>query len=136
MQQSVEMLLKKMSEDKAFAEKILSQTENEKVIEIAKGEGIEFTMEGIDEANEIIAKALQPKNEGELDEEDLEKVAGGSELLLTISLVSASVSLISTSASVISGIVSVEATSALTIVTSATLSGTITMLSMNTVKKK
>jgi predicted ribosomally synthesized peptide with nif11-like leader len=77
MQKSVEMLLKKMNEDKVFAEKILSQTEKEKVIEIAKGEGIELTMEGIDEANEIIVKVLQPESEGELSEEDLEKVAGG-----------------------------------------------------------
>ncbi|MDD4565939.1 MAG: Nif11-like leader peptide family natural product precursor [Eubacteriales bacterium] len=47
MTNSAEILLKKMGEDKSFAEKILSQTEKERVIEIAKGEGIELTMEDI-----------------------------------------------------------------------------------------
>ncbi|MDD4565951.1 MAG: Nif11-like leader peptide family RiPP precursor, partial [Eubacteriales bacterium] len=60
-----------------FAEKILSQTEKEKVIEIAKGEGIDLTMEDIDEINEVLTKALQTKKEGELSEEELESVAGG-----------------------------------------------------------
>jgi predicted ribosomally synthesized peptide with nif11-like leader len=77
MTKSAEMLLKKMGEDKSFAEKILSQTEKEKVIEIARGEGIELTMEDIDEINESIVKALQQKKEGELSEEELESVAGG-----------------------------------------------------------
>jgi predicted ribosomally synthesized peptide with nif11-like leader len=77
MQNSAEILLKKMGEDKAFAEKILTQTEKEKVIEIARGEGIELSMEDIDEVNEAIAKALQTKKEGELSEEELENVAGG-----------------------------------------------------------
>lgn len=77
MKESVEMLLKKMSGDKAFAEKILSQTEKEKVIEIALEEGIALTLEDIDEANVVIAKALEKQNEGELSEEELENVAGG-----------------------------------------------------------
>lgn len=77
MKKSAEALLKKMSEDKDFAEKILSQTEREKVIEIAGGEGIELASEDIDEANEAISKALQTKKEGELSEEELENVAGG-----------------------------------------------------------
>ncbi|MDD4565948.1 MAG: Nif11-like leader peptide family natural product precursor [Eubacteriales bacterium] len=77
MTKSAEMLLKKMGEDKSFAEKILSQTEKEDVIEIARGAGIELTMEDIDEINESIVKALQLKNEGELSEEEMENVAGG-----------------------------------------------------------
>jgi predicted ribosomally synthesized peptide with nif11-like leader len=74
---SAEMLLKKMEADKSFTEKILSRTEMEEVIEIAKGEGIELTMEDIGEINEAIAKALQSKKEGELTAEELENVAGG-----------------------------------------------------------
>ncbi|MDD4565950.1 MAG: Nif11-like leader peptide family natural product precursor [Eubacteriales bacterium] len=89
MTKSAKMLLKKMGEDKAFAEKILSQTEKEKVIEIAKGEGIDFTMEDIDEINEAVAKALQQKNDGELSEEELESVAGG--ILFETTLVSAAI---------------------------------------------
>jgi predicted ribosomally synthesized peptide with nif11-like leader len=61
MTKSAEILLKRMGEDRAFAEKILSQTEKEKVIEIAKDEGIELTMEDIDEINESITKVLQLK---------------------------------------------------------------------------
>lgn len=84
MKESVEMLLKKMGEDKAFAEKILSQTEREKVVEIAEEAGIAITLEDIDETNAVIAKALKVQNEGELSEEELENVAGGFFLEVTI----------------------------------------------------
>ncbi|MDD4565940.1 MAG: Nif11-like leader peptide family natural product precursor [Eubacteriales bacterium] len=94
MRESVEMLLKKMGEDKLFAEKILSQTEKEKVIEIAKDEGVEITIEDIDEVNEMLTKALKMKKEGELSEEELENVAGG--VALEILTVSVSASLVST----------------------------------------
>lgn len=87
MKKSVEALLKKMIEDKTFAEKIISQTEREKVIEIARNEGIEIISEDIDEANEAISKALQVKKEGELTDEELESVAGGSIILTAITSV-------------------------------------------------
>lgn len=74
---AIEMLFKKMTEDKSFAEKILLQTEKEKVIELAKAEGITLTLEDIEGVNEIIRQTAQPKNEGELSEEELENVAGG-----------------------------------------------------------
>lgn len=77
MKESVGLLFKKMNEDKAFAERILSQTEMEKVLEVAQEEGIALTLEDIDDANAIIAKALEKQNEGELSEEELENVAGG-----------------------------------------------------------
>ncbi len=77
MNKSIEELFEKMKEDKTFAESILSQTEKEKVIELAKSEGIEMTLEDIDEANAIILKGIQTKQEGELSEEELENVAGG-----------------------------------------------------------
>lgn len=94
MKKTVEMLLKKMGEDKLFAEKILSQTEKEKVIEIAKEEGIELTIEDIDEVNELLTKALQARKEGELSEEELENVAGG--ILLETLVVTASLSVTAT----------------------------------------
>jgi len=80
MNYTAEILLKKMGEDKSFAEKILTQTDKEKVIEIARGEEIELTMEDIDEINEAISKVLQQKKEGEITEEELENVAGGNAL--------------------------------------------------------
>jgi predicted ribosomally synthesized peptide with nif11-like leader len=87
MKESVEKLLTKMNEDKAFAEKLLTQTEKEKVIELAGAEGIVITLEDIDEANEIIKKALELRQtEGELSEEELENVAGGSVLMLALSM--------------------------------------------------
>lgn len=86
MKESIEKLFKKMNEDKAFAEKLLSQTENEKLIEVAKEEGIELALEDIAEANEIIAKAMEKKNEGELSEDELENVAGGGFIMTAISV--------------------------------------------------
>jgi len=94
MTKSAETLLMKMGEDKSFAEKILTQTEKKEVIEIAKDEGIELTMEDIDEVNEMLTKALQAKKEGELSEEELESVAGG--VVLEILTVTASLSLTAT----------------------------------------
>jgi predicted ribosomally synthesized peptide with nif11-like leader len=81
-----EQLLKKMVEDKSFAETILKQNEIEKVIELAKEEEIALTQEDIDEANAVIQKAveLQANSEGELTEEELENVAGGIVLEITL----------------------------------------------------
>ncbi|MBK5246748.1 MAG: Nif11-like leader peptide family RiPP precursor [Peptostreptococcaceae bacterium] len=86
MNEEIEKLFKKMNEDKSFAEKIMSQTDNEKLIEIAKGEGIELSVNDIDEANEIIRKALKAKNEGELSEEELENVAGGTITIAAVAI--------------------------------------------------
>lgn len=116
MTNSAEMLLKKMGEDKSFAEKILSQTEKEKVIEIAKDEGIELTMEDIDEINEAIGKALQQNNEGELTEEELENVAGGDLLILSSIVSMATVSAVTSVSTVV-----VTAASATVIATSVSL---------------
>ncbi|MBK5246749.1 MAG: Nif11-like leader peptide family natural product precursor [Peptostreptococcaceae bacterium] len=77
MKKATELLLNKMKEDKAFAEKVIAQTETEKVIEIAKNEGIELTIENIDEVNEVLRQVISKQSEGELSEEELENVAGG-----------------------------------------------------------
>ena len=81
MEKSTEKLLKKMNEDKEFAEKLLSQTENEKVIELAEREGIDITLDNIIEINEIIKEAMGNFHDGELSEEELENVSGGGFLL-------------------------------------------------------
>ena len=77
MKHSTEKLLKKMNENSKFAEKIFTQTENKKVIELAKEEGIELTLDNIVEANEIIKNAMEEFQEGELSEEELEDISGG-----------------------------------------------------------
>jgi len=77
MKDSTEKLLKKMNENNEFAEKIFTQTENEKVIELAKEEGIELNLDNIAEANEIIKNAMEEFQEGELSEEELEDISGG-----------------------------------------------------------
>ena len=92
MEKSTEKLVQKMNEDKDFAEKILIQTEKEKVIELAKEEGIEITLANIDEVNEIIKEAMENLHDGELSEEELESVSGGTAALATAAVVTVSAS--------------------------------------------
>lgn len=74
---ATERLFSKMSEDKAFAELILSQTERDMVIELAGKAGISLTPEDIDEANRVTERLRAFYQDNELSEEDLEAVAGG-----------------------------------------------------------
>ena len=131
MKEAVEKLLKKMGEDKEFAENILKQREIEKVIELAGAEGIDLTPEDIDEANEIIRKALELQSnaeEGELSEEELENVAGGtSSALLSAAIVLSIMSALSAAASAMSGVV-------VTISVSYSLSVNGTLDTLNTTK--
>lgn len=121
MKESIEKLFTKMKEDKEFAEKILQQKEREKVIEIAKAEGINITLEDIDEANAIIQKSVnmqQSQTEGELSEEELENVAGGTLVSAVLSIVSVVLSVTGT----ISGVVSVSVSATVTAGVSAGIS--------------
>lgn len=81
-----EQLLQKMAGDKGFAETILRQSEIEKVIELAKDEGIVLTWEDIDEANAFIQKAIEQftNREAKLTEEELENAAGGATIAFVI----------------------------------------------------
>ena len=74
-----------MHEDKEFAEKILVQDDPEKIIEIAMDEGIDITLDNINEMNELVKESLE-NSEGELSEEELEKVSGGTMLGVVISV--------------------------------------------------
>ena len=109
MEKSTEKLLKKMNEDKEFAENILSQTEREKVIELAKEEGIELTLDNIDEVNEIIKKAIENFHDGELSEEELENVSGGGFSLIISAMVTANIIIPVASASVIASAAALSA---------------------------
>ena len=98
MQQATEQLIKKMQDDKNFAEKILTCTENDEVIALAKEEEVDLTLENIAEVNEVLQFA-QRMEEGELTEEELEQVAGGTiEWVLTAMSVSTVVSVAVTTA--------------------------------------
>lgn len=122
MNKSIEELFKKMKEDKTFAESILNQTEKEKVIEFAKAEGIELTLEDIDEANAIILKGIQSKQEGELSEEELENVAGGFFLeAIAISVLTSAISSVSTAVSA-GGSAALSAGATLSVVTTSVIS--------------
>jgi len=99
--------INKMIEDKAFAEKVMAQTESEEVIRIAKESSISLTAEDLAEANKTIAAlagvAPAQQSYGELSEEDLEQVAGGtiSNIItksVAYTITSATVSMLSLSA--------------------------------------
>lgn len=86
MQQATEELIKKMQDDKKFAEKIMTCKENDEVIAFANEEEIDLTLENIVEVNETF-KFAQRMEDGELTEEELEQVAGGTmEVIATIAL--------------------------------------------------
>ena len=76
MQPATEELIKKMQDDKDFAEQILTCKENDEAIVLAKEQGIDLTLENIVEVNEVLQFA-QRQQDGELTEEELEQVAGG-----------------------------------------------------------
>lgn len=74
--------LSKMLADKEFAERIMSQSDVDSVLQIAETEGFHITAADIDEINRILSAAgtgAMPVAgmTGELSEEDLEQVAGG-----------------------------------------------------------
>lgn len=78
MNERIEIFLKKLVDDKEFGEKIFKEENKaEDVQNIAKEAGIELTLEEVNEVKELIIKAYDSQNEGELSEEDLENVAGG-----------------------------------------------------------
>lgn len=81
MNETIKKLFEEMNRDKEFAEKILSLKEIDEVIALAKEKEITLTAEDIEEANRLIAEstalARKQAEGGELSEEELEAVAGG-----------------------------------------------------------
>lgn len=69
--------------DKAFAEKVLAMTEPEDVQKAFAEKGIELTIEDV----KAIGKALSSNQDGELSEEALTEVAGGSITGVTVAAV-------------------------------------------------
>ena len=74
--------LSKMMTDKEFAERVLSQPDEDSILQISEAEGFHLTGSDIGEINRILSTAGTPAKQdigmtGELSEEDLEQVAGG-----------------------------------------------------------
>jgi predicted ribosomally synthesized peptide with nif11-like leader len=110
---SVGGLVGRMLEDKDFAEQFLRETEVEEAVKVAAQAGLSITEEDIQEANQILGRgtsAFLRNTGGELSEEDLENVAGGTLLTsigeLMITLISSVVATVSTI--VVSTVVSVS----------------------------
>ncbi len=77
MEERIKQLQVKIEADAILAEKLFSQETAEQVQVVLKEEGLDFSLEEINQLKELIAKALEKGGEGELSDEDLEKVAGG-----------------------------------------------------------
>lgn len=69
-----EELLKKVLEDADFTQSLLDMETEEEVQAALKEKGVEISTEDID----AIKRALENQGEGELSEDELENVAGGS----------------------------------------------------------
>jgi predicted ribosomally synthesized peptide with nif11-like leader len=72
-------LVAKMIEDQEFVQRVLNQKDAEEVIEVAGEAGLFLTEEDVLEAERILGINLGAlrSNSGDLSEEDLEQVAGG-----------------------------------------------------------
>lgn len=86
MEQKLNQLQAKIEADQSFVEKLFSLENPEEVQSMLKAEGIEFTLEEIDVIRKTLIKTTE---QGELNDEDLEEVAGGIAATTTIALISA-----------------------------------------------
>ncbi len=77
MEQKLAQLYTKLEADKSLGEKLFSLETPEEVQGLLKEQGIEFTLDEINEIKEALAKSIAKAGSGELSDEDLENVAGG-----------------------------------------------------------
>lgn len=77
MEQKFAELQAKIEADSSLAEKLLALETPEEVQAALKGEGLDFSVEEINVLRDALVKAMA-KGDGELSDEDLEDVAGGS----------------------------------------------------------
>ncbi len=110
-------LVIKMMEEDAFAEKVMTQTETDDVIQVAKEAGMTLTEEDLQEANAILLALMGIRpgaaGKGELSEEDLEQVAGGT-ALTSISEITMSAALFTTMCVSVTVVTLASAVSAIT----------------------
>lgn len=78
MEQKLIQLQAKIEANKGLAEKLFSLETPEEVQSFLKTQGLEFSLEEIDTIKNALVKAATKSAGGELTDDDLEDVAGGS----------------------------------------------------------
>lgn len=77
-EESLIKFLAKLGEDEEFAKNVFRTKEKENVQKLAKEACLELSLEEINQAKKILRKVMTNQPEGELSEDELENVAGGS----------------------------------------------------------
>ncbi|MDD3852441.1 MAG: Nif11-like leader peptide family RiPP precursor [Syntrophomonadaceae bacterium] len=78
MEQKLAKLQAKIKEDKSFGEKLFSLENSEEVQSFLHENGLEFSLEEINRLKDVIVKTAAKAANGEISDDDLEDVAGGS----------------------------------------------------------
>ncbi|MDD3852444.1 MAG: Nif11-like leader peptide family RiPP precursor [Syntrophomonadaceae bacterium] len=78
MEQKLAKLQAKIKEDNGFGEKLFSLENSEEAQSYLKDNGIDFSLDEIAQLKDALIKAVGKQQGGELSDEDLENVAGGS----------------------------------------------------------
>ncbi|KUG02624.1 hypothetical protein ASZ90_019992 [hydrocarbon metagenome] len=84
MEQKMNELLAKLEADNSLGEKLFLMETPEEVQTLLKEQGLEFSLEEIGMLKEVLIKSMEKGGSGELSDEDLENVAGGSITVLAI----------------------------------------------------
>lgn len=110
--------LARMLTDQNFAQEVMAKTEVEEVLVLAREQGINLIAQDVAEVNQTLralsgSRDLSAPQSGELSEEDLEQVAGGTALIrvgesILMSAVVASTAISYTVVTVVSSVVSVS----------------------------
>jgi len=78
MEKKLTQLQVKLESDQSFGEKLFSLESSAEVQDYLKENGLDFSLDEITELKEALIKAAAKQQSGELSDEDLENVAGGS----------------------------------------------------------
>ena len=80
------MLQQKLEADEQLVEKLMQQETSEDVQALLKENGVDLTIEEVNEIREVLLKLMDRMSEGELSEEDLEEVTGGIGVLAAVGI--------------------------------------------------
>lgn len=83
-EKALEEFFNKLKEDSDFAQNVFNTSEAESVQMLANEAGIDLTLEDVMASKSLIFQALDSMNEGELNESDLDQVAGGLAITTTV----------------------------------------------------
>ncbi|MEN1761407.1 MULTISPECIES: Nif11-like leader peptide family RiPP precursor [Anoxynatronum] len=78
MEDKMMLLKQKLEADEKLAEKLFQLETAEEVQALLKENGFDMTIEEINAAREALITSITPSETGELSEENLDRVAGGS----------------------------------------------------------